>query len=77
MTTEIVPKNITGYENRTLRPEARIHGIQAMFVVLYAVTLLLIIDIYRRSRLVWQRHLPLASISSLACSCYCCYCYRC
>ena len=50
MTTEYVPKNISGYAERVLRPAGRVLGAQLLFLCLYVALAALLVSMALRSK---------------------------
>jgi len=56
-------KNISGYDERTIRPTGRMYSIQFMHLILYLVVLTLLFRIYRRTRKLPPYAFPLIVLS--------------
>jgi alpha-1,3-mannosyltransferase len=56
-------KNISGYEERTIRPTTRMHCMQTMYMFLYLAVLVLLFRIFKRTRAVPPEMFPLLSLS--------------
>lgn len=62
-TTEYVPKNISGYDERTLRPVAKMFAVQLIFLALYLCVIGIIVDLCRKTKTMPQGALLLVLAS--------------